>query len=373
MHNQNPIITIIMPVYNSEQYLTKTLNSLLGQTLSDIEIICVNDGSSDNSLALLETFAMQDNRIKVFSQKNAGPAAARNIGLDKAKGKYIMFCDSDDWYEPDMCQKMVETIEKYDVDFVMCDCNVVDIGEKHGRSTGDVDYLRLKQHGEISLGVAQKLEVNVLLWNKILKADYIKRYGITFPVGHDSEDDSFIFQYLAVSSKMYGLDLQLYNYVLLEGSITGQYFAGKKREKLHDRFYALLHTCKMYEQNNLLVGMRSFVFRRLSGYLNLLWPQYRTLPEKMKALNLSVEIINMFSNKSGLSRALRLAYAGKTEKSLLFLDKKCARTRRVCGVKIVKGGGIKEYSIGKFSIYKREKQGKKRIYCLFGRQIGKRK
>ena len=95
MPNQ-PLISVIIPVYNTEKYISDCLNSLVSQTEKNIEILAVDDGSTDNSLKILQQYAALHSNIKVFSQKNAGPGVARNLALRKAKGKYIMFCDSDD-------------------------------------------------------------------------------------------------------------------------------------------------------------------------------------------------------------------------------------------------------------------------------------
>lgn len=92
-------ISIIVPVYNTEKFLEKCLNSLINQTLKDIEIICINDGSTDKSLQILEKFANKDKRIQIINQTNSGLSVARNIGIKKAKGEYIGFVDSDDWVD----------------------------------------------------------------------------------------------------------------------------------------------------------------------------------------------------------------------------------------------------------------------------------
>ena len=109
-----------MPVYNREKFLDRSVGSLISQTFKDIEIILVDDGSVDNSGKILDNFAKQDSRIKVFHQKNSGPATARNVGLDNATGEYIMFCDSDDAYEPNMCEVMYKTICEKRADLILC-------------------------------------------------------------------------------------------------------------------------------------------------------------------------------------------------------------------------------------------------------------
>ncbi len=110
-------VSIIVPVYNVEKYLTECLNSLVGQTLKDIEIVAVNDGSKDNSLRILEEYAEKDKRIKIINQKNAGLSAARNRGVEAATGEFVAFIDSDDWVDLDFCEKLytAATEEKADI------------------------------------------------------------------------------------------------------------------------------------------------------------------------------------------------------------------------------------------------------------------
>lgn len=112
MKNQ-PKVSIIVPVYNVEKYLAKCLDSLVNQTLKDIEIICINDGSTDNSLEILNTYAQKDSRITIIDKKNEGVSAARNTGLNISKGEYIMFVDSDDYLElPNVFFKEEDVVEK---------------------------------------------------------------------------------------------------------------------------------------------------------------------------------------------------------------------------------------------------------------------
>ena len=102
--NRAPLISIIMPVYNSQRYIRKSINSATNQSLESIELICINDCSTDGSLKLLKDFQKKDKRIKIISnKKNLGPGLSRNIGIDVAKGEYVCFLDSDDWLEKDAC------------------------------------------------------------------------------------------------------------------------------------------------------------------------------------------------------------------------------------------------------------------------------
>lgn len=111
-------VSVIIPVYNVEPYLKQCMDSVVGQTLKDIEIICVDDGSTDGSLDILREYAAEDNRIQIIEQKNAGAGAARNNGMRHATGKYLSFLDSDDFFEPRMLEKAYDLAEKDQADFV---------------------------------------------------------------------------------------------------------------------------------------------------------------------------------------------------------------------------------------------------------------
>ncbi|MBR0519138.1 glycosyltransferase family 2 protein, partial [bacterium] len=109
----NPKISVIVPVYNVEKYLPECLDSIVNQTLKEIEIICVNDGSTDNSLSILREYSSKDNRIKIIDKENEGLEYTRKVGLDNATGKYILFCDSDDkYFSNDVFEKLYNEIQK---------------------------------------------------------------------------------------------------------------------------------------------------------------------------------------------------------------------------------------------------------------------
>lgn len=127
----NELISIIVPVYKTEPYLRQCLDSLVGQTYENIEIICVNDGSPDNSAQILEEYEKNDNRIKVITQENQGVSAARNNGVEASSGEYIMFIDSDDWVDTDMCETMYQAVTENEFPVCMC-CY---IKEFEGKST----------------------------------------------------------------------------------------------------------------------------------------------------------------------------------------------------------------------------------------------
>ena len=126
---KNYKISILVPVYNTEKFLNKCLDSLIYQTLKDIEIILVNDGSSDLSPVILDNYKNKDSRIKVITlEKNEGLARARYHGIKEASGKYLMFVDSDDYLELNACERAYEAIEKYKVDILHFSTNIITFG-----------------------------------------------------------------------------------------------------------------------------------------------------------------------------------------------------------------------------------------------------
>ncbi len=300
-------ISIIMPVYNSGAFLQKTLSSLLNQTFKDIEVICINDGSKDNSLQILQEFREKDPRIIVFDQPNSGPAAARNNGLKNMTGKYVMFCDSDDWYEPTMCEKMHDAMENNDIDFAMCDANIVD--EIEGLDRGDsLSYYKLPFVGYKKFkNYRKKLKINAILWNKIFKKEVIDEYNISFPDGCFHDDDAFIFQYLVPSHSAIFLTDKLYNYFRREKeSIMAAYLAGASdsidRGKITHFVYNKLKENNLLGNNN--DNYLSFFITQTALCYKMLYPSLRQDFTKSQLNFISKEKIEPKSQK--LKRQLKM-------------------------------------------------------------------
>ena len=114
------MVSIIVPIYNTEQYLSKCLESICNQTYSDIEVIMINDGSTDGSKNVADSYIKKDWRFRLYSQENAGVSVARNVGLENAQGEYVLFVDSDDWLEPQMIEKLVHNMIVYNADISCC-------------------------------------------------------------------------------------------------------------------------------------------------------------------------------------------------------------------------------------------------------------
>lgn len=134
-----PSISVVMPIYNVEAYLKECLDSILAQTFLDFEVLAVDDGSKDSSGAILDEYAAKDPRIKPIHQVNAGAGAARNNGMAQAQGKYLIFLDSDDFFEPDMFEKMYLKAEETNADIVSCTFTQFDTTT--GEETGAMGFL----------------------------------------------------------------------------------------------------------------------------------------------------------------------------------------------------------------------------------------
>lgn len=235
--NKTPLISIILPVYNAEKYIERALKSLINQSYKNIEILCIDDGSKDNSYNIIKEF--KDERIKLFRQENSGPAKARNVGLSNSKGEYIMFCDADDWYETNMCELMLETIIKQNVDFVICGCNIVDTYNTSIRSKEEFNYFKLKFNGYCNIGIYEFLMLNSMLWNKIFKKKIIDEYNIKFIDGYEHDDYNFFYKYLCCSNHFYSIYNKIYNYEISNPqSVMSTYYNDIKSEKKLDFLYS---------------------------------------------------------------------------------------------------------------------------------------
>nr|WP_263324292.1 glycosyltransferase [Neobacillus sp. Marseille-Q6967] len=158
-------VSIIVPLYNAKDYLSDCLDSLINQSLNEIEIILVNDGSTDNSLEICYEYKNKDSRIIVISTNNLGPAAARNIGIDNARGEYIGFVDSDDWVDENMYLTLFSKAKKLDLDIVSCNFlrkyNDKTVKNKSNFNSGFYKYDDMKSYIHSELICSDKLTIDV--------------------------------------------------------------------------------------------------------------------------------------------------------------------------------------------------------------------
>ncbi len=231
-----PKVSIIVPVYNVEKYIEKCLNSLVKQTMEDIEIIIVNDGSKDNSINVINKFIKQyPEKIQYLEKKNGGLSDARNYGLPYAKGEYIAFLDSDDYVEEDMYEKMYKLAKKENSDMVECDF----IWEYPNKQKEDI--------GQIYTNKKQMLEkVRVVAWNKLIKTNIVIENKITFPKGYRYEDVEFTYKLVPYLNRVSFLKKPCVHYVQRENSISNL-----QNERTKEIFNVLDHVLDFYKKNNI--------------------------------------------------------------------------------------------------------------------------
>lgn len=206
-----PLISVIIPVYNTEPYLRKCLDSVCGQTYTNLEIICVNDGSPDGSQAILEEYAARDARVKVLVQENAGLAAARNTGLSSAHGEWVTGVDSDDWIEPDTYESAIACADE-GVDIIHFGTWVED-DSPQAHQVDNGGYTEVKVAGKTAMTPEILAGTDVYIWNKLFRRETLEKNGIRFPDGYIYEDGAFVYCMGCVSRNIYGLRKNLYHYI----------------------------------------------------------------------------------------------------------------------------------------------------------------
>lgn len=216
----NELISVIVPVYNVEQYLEKCVNSIINQTYKNLEIILVDDGATDSSGNMCDELAKSDNRIKVYHKENGGLSDARNYGVERATGEYIGFVDSDDYIDSEMYEKLYEAIKKENVDVAECSLKVIYPGkielftdEKYYKVLGKTEYL------EEYLTI-KKIFGSV--WTKLIKSDVAKK--LVFPKGKLYEDTYYAYDLIEKVDRYVIMNNPYYNYLMRENSITNAKF-----------------------------------------------------------------------------------------------------------------------------------------------------
>lgn len=185
------LVSVIIPIYNVEEYLEKCLDSVINQTYTSLEIICVNDCSPDNSAKILQDYARKDDRIKIVNhEKNGGISAARNSGLDVAAGEYIYFIDSDDWIDLDYIEKMVEAIEKNNTDIVL-NTNIQSVLDDSITPFVWKRYSKNLPEGEF-LETTDAINLSqIMIWAHLYKKSFLDRYHLRFPEGYLLHEDNY--------------------------------------------------------------------------------------------------------------------------------------------------------------------------------------
>lgn len=210
-----PLISIIVPVYNTAPWLARCLDSICAQSYSNLEILCVNDGSIDNSAEILAEYAARDSRIKVFTQKNAGLSAARNTALEHATGEWVTGVDSDDYLLPDAYEKALAGA-KDEVDLIFYGVCYV---KESDNSIIPNSYFNLPSAGEYKMSPELAVKLNVCFWSKLWRRNVIEDNHLRFPVGLVHEDEAMYYLACPYVRKIAICSFTGYCYMQRQGSI----------------------------------------------------------------------------------------------------------------------------------------------------------
>ena len=207
------LISVIIPVYNSEKYLLKCVESVLAQSYTHYEILLIDDGSDDHSSKICDDYANKHENIRAFHKPNGGASSARNVGIKEAAGRYVFFLDSDDWLEPSALEKMIITATKENADLVFCEAQAID-------DEGKTEYKDNYSHKElyhsddafhIMMQMMERKEFHVAIWMLLLDRELFTKNDIQFKEGIMYEDMIISYQFYCLANRAAHVRQKLYN------------------------------------------------------------------------------------------------------------------------------------------------------------------
>lgn len=238
-------VSVVMPVYNGEKFLRPCLDSVVGQTLRDIEIICVDDGSTDSAPSILQEYASRDARVKIIHQKNSGAGAARNNGMSIATGDFLSFLDSDDVFEATMLEKLYAKASSLDLDVTVCRCER--FATDSGKKTKYPWSIRENLLPGKEVFAADEIKKNFFMafiwwpWDKLYKKSYVQKLGITFQNLRTTNDLFFV-----ASAMLNAKKIGIVNEVLVHQRVGSKSSLSVTREKSWDCFHTALIELRSY-------------------------------------------------------------------------------------------------------------------------------
>jgi glycosyltransferase involved in cell wall biosynthesis len=304
MDKELPKISVIVPIYNCKNYLEKCLNSLAAQTYPNIEILLIDDGSTDGSGELAKKFSNEDSRFQYIYQTNSGVSAARNKGLALATGDFIGFCDSDDWVEPDMYECLVQLIKDTDTDIVCCNF----FNEENGKSEWNI-----RDNGVVTLTCKEvifdvvfngKKCGGVEVWSKLFKREMLKQLAFDTNIAL-GEDTVFIFEAMLMCKKYVFTGLPKYHYVIRTESACHSSFkeanwsifiSSKKIQELMQEYYPeRIELAQKYAINNAYT-----IVEKLANAHQLNKENYLRIKNEIKA-SVNPQSMSLFGKRRRLS------------------------------------------------------------------------
>lgn len=317
-----PEISIIIPIYNVEKYLHRCIESILAQTFTNYELILVDDGSPDNCGKICDEYALKDSRIIVIHKENGGVSSARNIGLKHAKGKYIVFCDSDDYIQDDYLDVLYNSMKSEDVDLVCAGYEVVDdtgIPEKCLNGF-DLDYCFSDDTSIKDFIIFNVLDraPNWAIWAKIYRTDIIKPNMIRFCESCENfaEDLAFYLDYILYCKRIKFKKYYGYKYVQRNDSMVHKVEGQIKLNALNE---ASKDFCRYY--NLRFVGNKELLSVYPIIHYLFMDKQYYKIKSNLQQIEIKKEIKKITDQKYYLRNTIKVLFVGKIIKSMFGKNK----------------------------------------------------
>lgn len=262
MDNHDIKVSVIMPIYNAGDYLTRAIGDVLRQSLTELELICVNDGSTDNSPSIIKSFMKRDQRIKLINQQNAGTSVARNVGIEAAVGQYIIFLDADDFYEKDLLKQLYEAAEKDSLDVAVARFDIYNdnqnkyslpMEEPHSGIFVDGSVSSKNEYPDFILS-----STTGYVWNKLFRTTFVKNMELAFdPELYVFEDVCFVCSALALAERVAKIDDIL---------IHHRVYSEQSRARLFRKYYSQVPV--VYKKLKDFLMQRGLYIPLKKGYLN---------------------------------------------------------------------------------------------------------
>lgn len=267
-----PMISVIVTAHNNESQLPTCLDALIAQTYKNIEILCIDDASTDNTAQIIKDYEHRDSRIRgIIKTENIGVSEARNCAMDEATAPYIMFCDGDDYYDTRMCEKMLEKIQHSTPKVNMVISEIRVIYHAHAEmKLSDENYYNLRFSGYQTVNEDVLTETDFAPSNKLFRKELIDKYQLRFPKGLHYEDAYFCAAYMCICGAIYYLNEQLYTYVRRPGSIMSNTWSKKDGvDTSIDHVYIAFQLFDFLKRNNLLKQYNTVFWHLMVSYERL--------------------------------------------------------------------------------------------------------
>ena len=287
-------VSIIIPIYNAEKYLFKCLNSIKEQTYTNIEVLMINDGSTDNSETICKEF-LKDYRFCLINKKNGGVSSARNLGINRCNGEYVLFVDSDDWCDKELLKQAVQNIKSYDM---LCFAYY-----KAYKDKNICEELKVNKNANIKKEILSNKLIGGYLWNKLFSTNIIKEHGIKFNESITyCEDLIFIIQYIKYVKKVNYINKALYYYRVRKNSVSNDFYSNKNISILNA--YELLineyNECDFFVNNlkfSYLLNyykLRKFIPKEYNVNLDIVAEEKKVLANKSTKQKIKFNLIKYF-------------------------------------------------------------------------------